>query len=124
MDLRRAWAADPELWIDFARSEVADPVFWHFNLPEFLDLLPPPGALTLDVGCGEGRVSRALAARGHRVVGVDAVEAFTRAATTHAASAVTYAWRWAIPSRAPGTSRGTTATAATSSTGPTSRSVV
>lgn len=34
-------------------------------------LLPPVGRLTLDVGCGEGRVSRGLRKVGHRVVSID-----------------------------------------------------
>ena len=34
--------------------------------------MPPPGRRTLDLGCGEGRVARDLAARGHSVAGIDA----------------------------------------------------
>ncbi len=33
--------------------------------------MPPPGHATLEVGCGEGRVARDLAARGHRVTAID-----------------------------------------------------
>jgi 2-polyprenyl-3-methyl-5-hydroxy-6-metoxy-1,4-benzoquinol methylase len=33
--------------------------------------VPPPGHLTLDVACGEGRLGRLLQGRGHRVLGVD-----------------------------------------------------
>ena len=33
--------------------------------------MPGPRGPTLEMGCGEGRVARDLAARGHRVVGVD-----------------------------------------------------
>ncbi|MFI5283004.1 MAG: class I SAM-dependent methyltransferase, partial [Candidatus Dormibacterales bacterium] len=44
------------------------------------------GRLTLDVGCGEGRVARDLASQGHRVVGADSsrklVVAAARAAPT------------------------------------------
>jgi SAM-dependent methyltransferase len=36
-----------------------------------LDLLPSPGRLTVDVGCGEGRLTAELADLGHRVVAVD-----------------------------------------------------
>jgi ubiquinone/menaquinone biosynthesis C-methylase UbiE len=41
------------------------------NKPSFLDLLPPPGRVTLDVGCGEGRLARELTALGHHVIGLD-----------------------------------------------------
>ena len=34
--------------------------------------MPPPGRKTLDLGCGEGRLSRDLAALGHTIVGIDA----------------------------------------------------
>ena len=44
--------------------------------------MPPPGRLTLDLGCGEGRIARELARRGHRVVGVDSSPALVEAATT------------------------------------------
>jgi SAM-dependent methyltransferase len=43
-----------------------------YNWPAFLELLPPSGRATLDLGCGEGRCGAALRARGHRVTGVDA----------------------------------------------------
>ncbi|MFC7549528.1 class I SAM-dependent methyltransferase [Plantactinospora sp. GCM10030261] len=45
-----------------------------------LDAMVPPGARILDAGCGTGRVGAALAARGHRVVGVDADPALVEAA--------------------------------------------
>jgi SAM-dependent methyltransferase len=35
-------------------------------------IVPTPGRLTLEVGCGEGRVARDLARRGHAVVALDA----------------------------------------------------
>ncbi|MEU8264703.1 methyltransferase domain-containing protein [Micromonospora sp. NPDC048999] len=45
-----------------------------------LDAMVPPGARILDAGCGTGRVGAALAARSHRVVGVDADPALIEAA--------------------------------------------
>ncbi|HZU74007.1 MAG TPA: methyltransferase domain-containing protein, partial [Acidimicrobiales bacterium] len=48
-----------------------------------------PGCRVLDVGCGPGRHSLALAARGVRSVGVDRAEAFVRLATTAAATTAT-----------------------------------
>ena len=43
-------------------------------------LLPEPGEATLEVGCGEGRVTRDLTARGHRVTSLDASPTLLRAA--------------------------------------------
>ncbi len=68
------------------RRELDDD-FWLFHLRRFLDLLPAPGRLTVDVGCGEGRLTRALAAAGYRVVGADTASALVKAALTHPRSA-------------------------------------
>jgi ubiquinone/menaquinone biosynthesis C-methylase UbiE len=57
-----------------------DHAFWRLNLPALVALLPVPGGLTLDVGCGEGRVARALKELGHRVVGFDSSPALVAAA--------------------------------------------
>ena len=69
--LRDAWEGQAENWATFARSGEIDNAFWLHNLPRFLELLPEPGRLTLDIGCGEGRLGRILQAAGHRVVAVD-----------------------------------------------------
>ena len=45
---------------------------WRFHRDRFLNLLPPPVGLTLDIGCGEGRFPRDLQAPGHRVAAIDA----------------------------------------------------
>ena len=45
-----------------------------------LELLPPPGGRALELGCGEGRVARALAEHGYRIVGVDTSEGAVAAA--------------------------------------------
>jgi ubiquinone/menaquinone biosynthesis C-methylase UbiE len=50
-------------------------------------MVPPPGRRTLEVGCGEGRVVRDLAARGHRVVGLDRSPALLRHASAALAEA-------------------------------------
>ena len=43
-------------------------------------ILPTPLGLTLEVGCGEGRVTRDLVARGHDVVALDPAPTLLRAA--------------------------------------------
>ena len=68
--LRDAWEAEAENWVRWARAPDHDS-YWTFHRDAFLALLPEPGRLTLDVGCGQGRLTRDLAALGHRVVGLD-----------------------------------------------------
>lgn len=80
MSRDRAWEDQAEPWARFARSPAHDHFFWEFNGPRFLELLPEPGRLTLDVGCGEGRLGRLLRERGHRVVAVDGSRALARMA--------------------------------------------
>jgi SAM-dependent methyltransferase len=79
--LRAAWDENAEAWLRWARSPELDHAFWHLNLPTLIELLPPPGEITLDVGCGEGRVARALKELGHHVVGVESSPALAQAAT-------------------------------------------
>lgn len=78
--LRDAWDEEAAAWIAWARSPGADHFFHRFSFPALLDLIPPPGRLTIDMGCGEGRVGRELVARGHRVVGVEGSPTLARAA--------------------------------------------
>jgi SAM-dependent methyltransferase len=80
MSLRDSWDAHAADWIEWARTEGHDHFFWHLSLPALLEILPPPGRRTLDLGCGEGRLSRVLAGRGHRVVGVEASATLVAAA--------------------------------------------
>jgi SAM-dependent methyltransferase len=51
-----------------------------FTDDQFLQIVPPPGRRTVDVGCGEGRLSRHLKNLGHDVVGVDASPSLVAAA--------------------------------------------
>ena len=71
MTLRDAWEAEAANWVEWARRAGHDS-YGKFHRDAFLELLPPPGRRTLDVGCGEGRLTRDLTALGHRVVAVDA----------------------------------------------------
>jgi SAM-dependent methyltransferase len=83
MSLRDAWETRAPDWVRWARSPELDDDFWGFHLPEFLRLVPAPGRLTVDVGCGEGRLGRVLARSGHHVVGIDASMTSARAAASH-----------------------------------------
>ncbi len=46
--LRAAWQRHAEQWIAWARTPGHDHHYWRLNLPAFLDLLPPPGRLTIE----------------------------------------------------------------------------
>lgn len=71
------WGPDAENWVRWARTPGHD-AYWFYR-DAFLDrLLPPAGRRTLEIGCGEGRVARDLAARGHWVAGVDTSHALLR----------------------------------------------
>lgn len=74
------WEREAGNWIAWAREPGHD-AYWHYR-DSFFELVPPPaiGESTLDVGCGEGRVSRDLAARGHRVTSVDTATTLLAAA--------------------------------------------
>lgn len=78
-DLRVAWEQNAAEVIAWFRAEDHDS-YWRYHRDQFFDLLPPPGRLTLDIGCGEGRLSRDLKARGHTVVGLDASPTMVAAA--------------------------------------------
>lgn len=72
------WEREARNWIAWARTPGHD-VYWRYR-NAFFELLPSPGRATLEIGCGEGRVARDLAARGHRVTGVDAAPTLLEAA--------------------------------------------
>jgi SAM-dependent methyltransferase len=77
--LREAWEKHAADWVRWAREPGHDS-YWLFHRERFLELVPPPGRLSLDLGCGEGRVARDLKALGHRVVAVDASPTMVEAA--------------------------------------------
>jgi SAM-dependent methyltransferase len=81
--LRDAWEAQAENWAAWARAPGHDVYYQEVNLPPFLDHLPAAGRLTLDLGCGEGRLGRVLQERGHRVVSIDASPTLVRLAKTY-----------------------------------------
>ena len=80
MTLRDAWDAQAEEWRRFARDPRGDRTNLGFNIPAFLELVPPAGRRTLDLGCGEGRVGAQLRDRGNSVVGVDSSPGMVAAA--------------------------------------------
>jgi SAM-dependent methyltransferase len=69
-DLGASWKRHAERWVAWARKPGHDS-YWRFHRDLFLPLVPAAGRKTLDLGCGEGRLSRELKALGHNVVGVD-----------------------------------------------------
>jgi SAM-dependent methyltransferase len=69
--MRAAWEQEAPAWIAWARAPGQDHFFWRFTRPALLGLLPAPGRLTVDLGSGEGRLSRELRDLGHRVVGIE-----------------------------------------------------
>jgi SAM-dependent methyltransferase len=79
MDLRESWETHASDWIAWARAPSHDS-YWRFHREQFFSLLPPPGKLTLDIGCGEGRVARDLKRLGHQVIGIDASPSMLAAA--------------------------------------------
>jgi SAM-dependent methyltransferase len=79
MHLQDAWERNAADWLVWARTPGHDS-YWRFHRDEFFQLLPPPGRLTLDIGCGEGRLTRDLQAAGHRTIGVDASPTLIEAA--------------------------------------------
>ena len=70
VDLGAAWEENASAFIAWARTPNHDS-YWQFHRDVFLELLPPRGRRTLDLGCGEGRLSRDLKRLGHDIVGID-----------------------------------------------------
>jgi 2-polyprenyl-3-methyl-5-hydroxy-6-metoxy-1,4-benzoquinol methylase len=70
MTLRDAWEHNARDYVAWTRTPGADS-YERFHRDQFLSLLPAPGRLTVDIGCGEGRLARDLKARGHHMVGID-----------------------------------------------------
>lgn len=78
--LAEGWDANAGAWIEWTRRGLDS---YNTHKQAFLPLVPPPGRLTVDIGAGEGRVSRELQARGHRVLAIDRSSTMIRSAATH-----------------------------------------
>lgn len=85
---RDHWARVAADWAAWARTPGHD-AFWAYR-PALATFIGPGSGEALDVGCGEGRVSRELTALGYRVTAVDPVAELVRLAT-EARSAAAYA---------------------------------
>jgi SAM-dependent methyltransferase len=68
-----AWNAAAHDWAHRVREGIGGRV--HLHDASIHELLPPPRGLTVDVGCGEGRLTRELSQRGYDAVGIDASSA-------------------------------------------------
>ena len=68
--MSKGWDDRADRWIAWARSPVD--AYWRYRDFFFERIVPASGRATLEIGCGEGRVARDLAARGHAVTAVDA----------------------------------------------------
>lgn len=79
MKLSEQWEVHSQQWIPWARQPGHDS-YWQFHRDQFLKLLPPPGRQTVDIGCGEGRLTRHLKELGHRITGIDASPSLVKAA--------------------------------------------
>jgi SAM-dependent methyltransferase len=64
------WESEAENWIAWARAPGHD-AYWEYSPLFFRDIVPPPGRRTLEIGCGEGRVTRDLQGLGHRMSSMD-----------------------------------------------------
>ena len=79
-DTVRAWEANASVWTEQVRRGL-DVYRDALNTPAFLALLPDVmGLHGLDIGCGEGSNTRALARRGARMLGIDFAPTFVHAA--------------------------------------------
>lgn len=72
-----SWEEEASNWLAWARTPDHD-VFAYFAPAFFDEIVPPARGLTLEIGCGEGRVARELAARGHTVIALDSSPTLVR----------------------------------------------
>jgi SAM-dependent methyltransferase len=74
-----SWEWQAGSWLRWARTPGHD-AYWFFRDAFFDAIVPAPGRRTLEVGCGEGRVTRDLVQRGHQAVGLDISETLVASA--------------------------------------------
>jgi predicted RNA methylase len=82
MSLRDRWEENAEAWLRWARTPGHDS-YDQFHARRFLEIVPPPGRLTVDLGAGEGRLGRDLAVLGHNLVALDSSPTLARACRNH-----------------------------------------
>ena len=75
------WEPDAENWVQWARTPGHD-AYWYYRDNFFDTMVPHAGKHTIEVGCGEGRVTRDLMARGHQVTAIDSSQSLVRHART------------------------------------------
>lgn len=75
---REHWSHIAEEWIAWARTPHHD-AFWAYR-NAFVEFVGSGEGLAVEIGCGEGRISRELKGCGYRVIAVDQVEALIEAA--------------------------------------------
>jgi SAM-dependent methyltransferase len=74
------WEGQSDRWAAWARRPNFD-AYWSESGPPFFEIVPEPGRRAIEIGCGEGRVTRDLKARSHRIVGVDVAPTMVRLAS-------------------------------------------
>lgn len=84
-----AWRQLSAWWDDDIKD--GDPFHRYLVFPGMLELVnAQPGKRILDVGCGNGTLTRRLAASGAAVMGVDVSETFVEQAAKRSGSAISY----------------------------------
>jgi SAM-dependent methyltransferase len=76
---RTFWESEAEHWIAWARTPGHDD-YWEYSPAFFRDIVPAPGRRTLEIGYGEGRVTRDLERLDHRMFAIDAAPSLILAA--------------------------------------------
>ena len=73
------WESEAARWIEWARTPGHD-AYWDYSPAFFEDVVVAPGRRTLEIGCGEGRVTRDLKRRGHNSYAIDTAPTLVAAA--------------------------------------------